>query len=163
MNFTKVISSVIENGQRFVKFLRMGNSDIQSSIQAAPYGIDSAPIENLVAVYGKTEEKGKTVIIGYLNKNAIAEPGEFRAYSTDAKGKVKFAMHFKKDGTAEFGGTADFMVRFNKLESGFNTLKADHNLFLVHVHGVAGTPPVPPAPPSVASIAAAKIGEVTTS
>lgn len=163
MNLATIISTEINNlSQRVSKFLRFGLKDVQTALQTAPYGVDSNPIKDMIAVYGATSEKGKPVIIGYINKNQLADVGEMRIFSTDANGVVKTFIFLQNDGIMEIGGDVDNMVRFSDLETGFNQLKSDFNAFLVHVHGVAGTPPVPPATPSTASIAASKIDEIKT-
>lgn len=164
MNIVKTISTFFESGLRKIKFLRLGKRDIQSSFEAMPYGFDSVPIKNIKAIYSKTGEDGKTVIIGYINTGQLEslKSGESRMFSTDSDGKLSFDIRLKDNGTAEIGGDSDFMVRFNALESGFNELRGDHNSFLLHVHGAAGTPPAPPATPSTASISDAKIEEIKT-
>lgn len=74
-------------------------SDNRSTRQAAPYGVDSNPIAGMVAVYSETTEKGKPVIIGYLNKNQISQPGETRFFATDNNGVVLGSVYFKGDGS----------------------------------------------------------------
>lgn len=86
--------------------------------------------------------------------------GEKRLYSRDGNGDIAAFLFLLSSGIMQLNGTGDFLARFNELESGFNTLKSDHNSFLTHVHGPAGSPPVPVAPPSTASISSAKIEEI---
>ena len=150
MNLVKVISSQVNKiNQRLIKVLRYGKSDIQTPIQATPYGCDSNPIKDVVAVYGKTESDGSTIIIGYLNKNSLAGVGEYRNYSTDEDGVVKFYTWLKSDGTMEIGGNTNFAVKFNELKTEFNALKTSHNNLLTeyktHVHNVTavGSPTAP--------------------
>jgi hypothetical protein len=175
MNFVKVISTELDNLQRrVVKVLRFGKSDVQTSDQVAPHGIDSNPIKDMIAVYAKTEQKGETVILGYLNRNVMAGIGETRIFSTNSSGTLQTFIWLKADGTIELGGANDFAVRFNELKSGFDQLKSDHNdlvtAFNAHMHATAGTgPPSPPTPgsgipatPSTANIDSAKIEEIKT-
>lgn len=163
MNLVKIISTEISNlNERIVKFLRFGLKDVQTAVQSTPYGIDSNPIKDMIAIYGATSDKGKPVIIGYINKNQLTDIGESRIFSTDADGNLKTYIWLQNDGNMEIAGNIDFMVRFSELKSGFDELKSDFNSFLIHVHGVAGTPPVPPAIPSTASIDASKIDEIKT-
>lgn len=116
MNLTTVISTEIDNlTRRLVKVLRIGRSDVRTPFEAVPYGIDSNPIKDMVAVYSETAEKGKDVIVGYLNKNQLADVGESRMYATDANGNLKLYVWLKADGTMELGGTADNAVRYQKL------------------------------------------------
>ncbi len=172
MTIVKVISTRILSNKRLVKFLRMGKSDVQENYQVAPFGFDSNPVKDMIAVYSKTDELGKSVIIGYIDKNQLADVGESRMYSTDADGLLKFFLHLKNNGTAEFGGDADFMVRFSGLETAFNELKSDLNnlvtTFNTHVHpgvtsGPSSTSPTPtPGTQSTADISPAKIEEIKT-
>jgi len=169
MNVTKTISTSIKNAVRFVKFLRMGKSDVQECRQASPFGVDSAPIEGMAAIYAKTSEVGKPVIIGYVNKNQIAEVGEYRTFSTDSDGGVQFYIHLKNDGTAEIGGNTKNMVRFQELETGFNNLVTDFNtlvaLYNSHIHpSSSGTtsPTATQGTSSTADISGSKINEIKT-
>jgi hypothetical protein len=176
MNLVNVISTKIGNGGRMlIKVLRMGKTDVQEKYQVYPFGFDSNPLKDLVALYAPTGEKGKEVIIGYVNKDLITDVGESRIFSTDESGELKMFLHLKNDGTAEFGGNIDNMVRFSQLEAAFDTLKYDHNAlvnaFNTHTHATAAPgPPVPPTPiPSVvpavistADISGAKIDEIKT-
>ena len=175
MNLVKVISSRIIENKRLVKFLRMGASDVREKQEISPFGFDSNPIKDMIAVYSETGEVGKSVIIGYINKNQIAESGESRMYSTDDNGVLKMFLHLKKDGTAEFGGNTKNLTRFQELESGFNQLRTDLNNLVIafnqHTHPTAPTGPISiptpiptviPASNSTASISGAKIVEIYT-
>jgi len=169
INVTKTISTSIKNAVRFVKFLRMGKSDVQECRQASPFGIDSAPTKDMAAIYAKTGEVGKPVIIGYINKNQIAEIGETRFFSTDENGTVKIALHLKNDGTAEFGGNTKNMVRFQELETGFNDLKTDFNNLVTaynsHIHPFSSgttSPTATQGTSSTADISGSKIDEIKT-
>jgi len=170
-NIVKTISSIIDGGKRFIKVLRFGQDDVQESHQISPHGIDSNPVKDMVALYMQTAEKGKTVIVGYVNPNQISEVGELRLYATDSDGVEKNSIHLKNDGTIEVGGDADFMVRFGPLQTGFNKLKSDHDNFIsgynIHVHPTAPAGPVSVPSvlglPSTADISGAKIDEIKTS
>lgn len=170
MNAVKVISSLIESGIRKIKYLRFGKYDVQESREAMPWGVDSCPIQDAIAIYAPTGDKGKAVIIGYINRQQLADVGETRIYSTDTSGEVAMYIHMKNDGTSEFGGTGDFLARFNELKSGFDELKSDFNSFVTtkfntHTHGETGgttTTPAPTGTPSTASIDNAKIEEFET-
>jgi len=139
LNITKILSTDFDDiKRRIVKVLRKGNSDVQTSMEATPFGIDSNPLKDMIAIYGPTEEKGKTVIIGYVQKDKLAEIGETRLFSTDADGAEQFFIWLKNDGTAEIGGTDYHMVRYEKMEEAFNELKSDFNqlvsIFNSHTH-----------------------------
>lgn len=175
INIVKTISTELDSLQRrVVKILRLGKSDTQTADQIAPHGIDSNPIKDMMAVYADTGEKGDKVILGYLNKNQVAAPGEFRIFSVNADGELQTFIWLKADGTILMGGDAKNMVRFQELKTGFDELKSNHNdlvsAFNAHMHATAGSgapsPPTPasgiPAQPSTASIDDSKIDEIKT-
>jgi hypothetical protein len=124
LNITKVISTSFDDLQRrIIKVLRKGKSDVQTPMESAPFGIDSNPIKDMIAVYGQTEEKGKTVIIGYIDKNKLAASGETRLYSTDNNGNLKTYVWLKNDGTMEIGGNTKHMVRYEELNTALQNFK----------------------------------------
>lgn len=174
LNITKVISTSFDDLQRrIIKVLRKGKSDVQTPIEASPFGIDSNPIKDMIAVYGQTEEKGKTVIIGYIDKNKLAASGETRLYSIDNNGNLKTYVWLKNDGTMEIGGNTKHMVRYEELQTAFNQLKQDLNTFITifnsHTHtgvtiGVGSTSTTTtPGTSSSADISPAKIDNIKTS
>ena len=174
----KVISSKIDDtSRRLVKSLGYGNDDVQETLNVAPFGDDSCPIKDIVAIYSSTSDIGNPVVIGYINKNQISEVGEKRIFSTDADGVEQIALHLKNDGTAEFGGNTDFMVRYSALETAFNTVKSDLNSLITaynsHTHITTATVAATPTPgiiaptlatgtPTTADISGAKISEIKT-
>jgi hypothetical protein len=83
----------------------------------APFGDDSHPLKDMVALYANTSESGDNIIIGYINKNHIAAIGEKRIYSLKEDGSLSFAIHLKNDETCEIGGAVDFAVRYNALNT----------------------------------------------
>lgn len=128
-NFVKIISTSLENAIRSVKVLRYGKSDVQTPSEIAPYGLDSNPIKDMIAMYASTNESGETAIIGYINKNQKALPGEFRTFCTDENGTEKFYTWLKKDGTIEIGGDTNFAVKFNELKTEFDKIKKAITIF----------------------------------
>ncbi len=127
----------------------------------------------MIAVYSPTGEKGKTVIVGYLNKNQLAAVGEFRAYSTNAQGALQTYVWLKADGDILLGGDAFHLTKFEQMETAYNALKADLNnlviAFNAHTHAytapsgaaVTGTA-TPSGVASSASMATAKTDKVKT-
>lgn len=168
MNLTKVISTRLNDlGQRLVKVLRMGRSDVQEALSVSPYGIDSNPIKGMVAVYAQTGVKGETVIVGYIAKGLAtpsqqAEPGEVRLFSTDSDGAEQIYHWIKNDGTMEFGGDAKNLARYQELETAFNELQARWNEFAAaYVPGSPTTTGLPAtANQSTSDISGAKIDEL---
>lgn len=126
MNITTVISTAFDTvKRRITKVRRRGKDDVQTAIEIAPYGCDSNPIAGMRAIYSPTEDKGKKVIIGYINKDQLAEVGEHRLYSTDSNGVLKFFIWLKNDGTLEIGGNSDNAVRYSPLNTGLQQFKSD--------------------------------------
>jgi len=123
------ISRVKQATTEFIKILRFGKNDIQTADNVQPFGVDSKPVMDLQAVHSTTQNDEKSVILGYIQKSEKTESGEIRIYSTDKNNSEKFYIILKKNGTAEIGGSTDFMVRYNALNSGLqafvNTLNAN--------------------------------------
>jgi hypothetical protein len=165
INLVKVISTNVDNlGRRIVKILRFGNSDVQTVLQAGPYGSDTNPIKDMIAIYAQTGEKGKTACVGFLNKNQLAEKGEHRIFSTNDAGVVQTFIWLKNDGTMQIGGDTDFMVRYSKLEEAFNELQNKFNQFAnSYAPGSPSTLGTPPTvSPSTADISECKIEQIKT-
>lgn len=168
ISFSVVKDILIEKAQRILKVQQYG---AKTADQVSSFGDDSAPLKDMIAIYAGTSEVGDNIILGYINKNQIAKPGEKRIFSLKEDGSISFEIYLKKDGSCVIGpGAADNAVRYSKLEQAFNQLKGEFNalvaLYNAHVHvtpaGVPSpaTPPVPPAQSSTANIAPAKIDEV---
>ncbi len=133
--------------------------DVQTIQQFTWPGDDNAPVDGDTVVILEISPAYK-VVIGIQDQiDPEVDSGERKLYS-QALGAIKAFIFLKKDGNMELNGTGDFAVRFNQLKIGFDKLKTDFNLFLLHVHGAAGTPPVPPAIPSTASVDSAKINDI---
>lgn len=136
MNLTKTISTTVDSlARRVVKVLRYGRDDVQSGYAVAPFGVDSNPIKDMVAVYAPTGTKGETVVIGYINKNHIAGIGELRQYSTDEDGEEQFYLWLRNNGTIEIGGDAKNVARYQELETAFNELRDDFNTLVLIFNG----------------------------
>jgi hypothetical protein len=132
MNLVKVYSTSVDSvKRRIVKFLRFGKSDVQTSMQAAPYGIDHNPIKDMIAIYGETAKNGDTVIVGYINKNAKAAEGELRLFSTDANGNEQTFIWLTSTGVLQLGGNADNVVKYTPLNSGLAAFQAQIQAQLV--------------------------------
>tara|TARA_R110001599_G_scaffold258393_3_gene458667 strand:+ start:841 stop:1365 length:525 start_codon:yes stop_codon:yes gene_type:complete len=123
MYIVKVISTRISEARRLIKFLRRGRSDVKENFEASPFGLDSNPVENTVALYSDTSVNGQSVVIGYVGTNKIADVGEFRTFATDSNGNEVFYTYLKNDGTMELGGDADNLARYGQIEASVNELK----------------------------------------
>src|SRR5688572_1357771 len=122
MQLIKIISTELDRfNRRLAKFLRYGKNDTQTALQVGPFGVDANPIKDMIAVYAPTGEKGETVVIGYINKNQLAEPGEHRIFSTNASGAVQASVYLKTNGvivitgqSIEFFGDDKTLVKFQE-------------------------------------------------
>lgn len=117
ISLAKVKQWSIENGKRILKVFQFG---AKTSKVAAPFGDDSNPIKDMTAIIAETGVNGETVIIGYINKNQIAQEGEKRIFSLKPDGSDSTFIYLKNDETIEIGGNADFAVRFTKLKEGID-------------------------------------------
>ena len=163
MNLVKTISTKIDSlNRRIIKFLRYGKDDIQTSFESYPFGIDSNPVKDLIAIYSPTNEKGKTVILGYLNKNQLAKVGENRLYSTDEDGNEVFYVYLKNNGEAEIGGNSDNMVRYSPLKDEYDKTKDVLDSILNILTGAPINEPGNGAPSALqAALSAALVGKST--
>jgi len=149
VKFTKLISTSIDGtARRILKVLRLGKSDVQTSFECAPYGIDSNPIKDMIAIHAPSSEAGKTVVIGYINKNQMADVGEIRIFATNAQGAEQSYMWAKNNGDVELNGSANSAVRYAQLNSALQQQVTLINAELVKIQtglaGVAGVyVPVP--------------------
>lgn len=163
MNIVTALSSSFNRlNQLIIKVRRYGKNDVQTSYQSNPFGVDSNPAGELVAVYGKTDETGKTVLLGYLQKDMIAQPGEVRLFALSGEGNVINSIHLSNAGNifigVEKGNQANTMVRFNQLDAGFTLLTTEVNalvtafnafvaIYNAHTH-ISNVPTFPTAVPN---------------
>jgi hypothetical protein len=143
MNIVKTLSTSFNSLlQLVVKFRRYGKADIQTSYQANPFGVDSNPLADMVAVYGKTEQSGQTVILGYLQKNMISEPGEVRLFAMGGEGEVITNIHLTSAGKifigVDKGEEANAFVRFNELNANYTILKTEINAVVTSLNTFIG-------------------------
>ena len=158
---TTTLSTAVDSMNRLIqKVRRLGKYDIQTAPIAAPYGVDSNPIEGMVAIFAETSMKGDQVIIGYVNKNAIAEVGGLRLFSTNSAGAEQFYVYLRASNNLELGGDARHLARFEELETAFNELKSAYNSH-TQLSTATGTPTSTTSAASSADISACKIDNIT--
>ena len=176
----RYLSSLVEEGRRRIKVLVNGRDDARTPFESMPFGIDGVPPSNWRAIYAETPEKGRNLVIGYINQNqlSILNAGENHVYSTDADGQnIAAFIKLLNNGTMQVLGTGDFLARFNELQTGFNQLRTDLNNHITnyngHIHTTTATIGSGPAvgvisatgstsTASNASIDNAKIDEIET-
>lgn len=121
ITLAKVKSSVIENGKRIMKVIQFGT---KTAKEVGPFGFDSSAPENLTALYCKTSNDDEDCIIGYINKNQLANLGESRMYSVDAQGEVMATILCDASGRISLNGNAFSSVRYENLVIGLNSQNA---------------------------------------
>lgn len=172
MNFTKVDGTSVMRLFRWIKVLRKGTKDILEEKQSSPWGIDSNPIKDMVAVYDMSGCNGEGIILGYVHKHNIAAVGETRLFCTNDNDEEQFYVWLKKDGTLELGGNSNHLVKYQELKTAFDQLRTDFNnlvsVFNTHVHagvttggGSSGVTPTT-GTASTADMSTAKINEIKT-
>lgn len=102
-------------GVRVAKILGLGGA--LTLKEAMPFGVDGNPPKDMTAIYGFTPNSKQRYVIGYLNKNQLAETGESRLYSVDANGNLKAYIWNKADGTLELNGNTYSAVRYQTLNT----------------------------------------------
>jgi len=168
------ILTEIENGYRKLQSKYLGREVTVKDPQYASYGDDSSPIAGMKALRAELGNKGSTAIIGYLNTDALAAPGEKRLYSTDDQGNVQAFVWLKNDGQTHFNGTGDNLVRFSPIKASHDAevdkineiIQAWNNFANSYTPGgpsAVGTPPTAlPVVELIDSIDDAKINELET-
>lgn len=165
INLVKVISDTFNTfKQRVVKVYGFGIDDVKTALETGPYGLDSNPIKGMIAIYSQTADKGERVIIGYINKNQKAQPGEFRTFATDASGGEIFYTWMKSNGTMELGGSIDNLIRYTALNTALQAEVVKINAELVKI--AAGVNAIVPGSyvvtPVTLDISLSKINELKT-
>lgn len=159
-----VISQTLDKGKRIITSLGWGKFNNTTASQAAPFGVDSVPVKDMIALYAKTSNDAERVIVGYINKWCLADAGEIRIYSTKADGSEGTRVWVQDDGVIEIGGTgakgsnANHLVRWEDLNTALQQLKSDMQsdmvtIFNAHVHptpsGVSGATTTPMTQPNI--------------
>lgn len=154
--------------ERLIKFLGWGPNDVQSQKEASPYGTDSNPIKGMSAIYAQTANGSESVVIGYINKNQLADVGEHRTYSTDSDGNLKASIWLKKNGKILINADGDSTeVQINTGQ--YKAVLGDKNqtvlnniatvLTTMNTWGLTVTPPLPDQTTAIAQIIS-DIGEI---
>lgn len=152
------ITRVKQATSQFIKVLRFGTADIVTANQSGSAGIDSKPIQNQIAIYAKTSNKNESVIIGYINDSDKTEPGEIRIFSIDSNGLEKTFIHLKNDGTIEFAGTGDNLVRYTALNTGISNINLEFGKIATAINAIVPGSYVP----GTIDISGAKINDFKT-
>jgi hypothetical protein len=113
ISVSSISSFFMQEGYRILKVIQYG---AKTADECSPFGDDSNPVEGMDAIFCETEVGGEPVIIGYIQKHRLAQPGEKRIYSLDEFGdQVATDIFLKNDGTIEVGGNDDNFVSYKEL------------------------------------------------
>jgi hypothetical protein len=130
ITFSKLAETAIEKGKRIIKVLQFG---VKTAEECSPFGVDANPLKDMTAIYADTSNNSESVIIGYINKNQIAGPGETRFYSLDSNGGLKAFIWLKDDGSIELNGSTNSAVRYEPLNNSITQAKVDINAELAKI------------------------------
>ena len=151
MFLANVLGSVIRGTKRIVQVSLFKKA--REIPQALPYGVDSAPVREMVAVYANTADMGNSLIVGYVYKDAVAEVGSIRLYSENGY------VYLRANGNLELLGTADNAMRYAAFNSVIQSYLTTLNLAISTGISSAGGTYTPPTAPN---FTAAKINEIKT-
>lgn len=148
MRIGKFNTADIVDGYRLIKAFVRSRRDAYLNNECAPWGIDSHGLDGTDVVQCPTGNDETTLVLGYIQRNRKARPGEARIFATNGNGEVVIDAWFKNDGTAEIGGEDDNFVRYSELEKAFNELNEKFNTlvqtFNAHSHPTAPSGPISP-------------------
>lgn len=115
ISFSRIADVILEQSKRILKVKQFG---VKTAKECSPFGEDSSPLENMVAIYADTSNNSESVIIGYINSNQLAGPGEKRIFSLKTDGSLSTSVWLKTDETIEIGGNTNTTVRYVPLNTG---------------------------------------------
>ena len=124
ITFSKIKSSSIESGKRILKVLQFG---AKTANECAPFGFDSNAPEGFTAIFADTSNVEESVVLGYINKNQLAEIGSSRIFAVDDSGQVISFLHCRANGNIELNGAEYSSVRFENLK-----IATDNNNALIN-------------------------------
>jgi hypothetical protein len=130
ISLSKLKSSTIEQGKRFLKVLQFGAKTAKESY---PFGFDSVPPADWTAIYAETTNKDESVIIGYINRNQLASIGESRIYALGSNKEVTAFLWAKSQGDLLLNGSNFTAVRFDPLDTALQTEKSQINAELIKI------------------------------
>ena len=134
----------IEDGFRVITATQYGT---KTADECSPFGLDCNPVDGMDAVFAETDSDGEAVIIGYLQRERISQPGETRFYALDEWGeKVMVDVKLKNDGVIEIAGNKDNFVSYKELNKELvkhnQQLMAELQKIATAISGLGGVYPI---------------------
>ena len=126
ISLSKINSSTIEAGKRILKVIGIGGSAYTAK-ESYPFGFDSVPPKGYTALYSDTSNRDESVIIGYINKNQLAEVGGSRMFAVGESGDVSGFLYARASGVLELNGSDYSAVRFQELKTQIDLLQTQIN------------------------------------
>ena len=120
MLLTQIVSSLVDKGKRIIKLMRM--SDCVEVSESMPFGVDSQPLPNMIAIYSQTKVKGANVVLGYINVNQLVDIGETRLFSADKNNTIKYNVKLSNDSNLYLGVSTDFITYADNLVKANETI-----------------------------------------
>lgn len=133
----KYSSAVIQGAKRIIKSIGIGGT-VMTTKESYPFGFDSQPHEGWTAIFSETSNRDEAVIVGYINKNQLAEAGSSRMYAVGEDGVVRGFIHCRLGGNIELNGSEYSAVRFDPLDSQLQAQKELINAELVKISAAIG-------------------------
>ena len=125
ISLAKYSSAIIEGAKRIIKAFTIGGA--ATAKQVYPFGFDSQPLEGVTAIYSDTSNKDESIIIGYINKNQLAEVGASRMYALGESGEVSGFVFVRASGVLELNGSDFSAVRYENLKAKIDLLQTQIN------------------------------------
>lgn len=113
ISWAKIKGRILEETYRILKVDQYG---AKTADDASPFGVDANPIDGMTAVFAESDTNGNAVIIGYIDKNKLAEIGELRLYSLSGEDALAAYLWLKADGKIHFNADTNFLVHYNELK-----------------------------------------------
>lgn len=132
INYSIFKSSEVKDGERIIKVDEFG---LKTADESAPFGIDSQPLKNMIAIYANTSNDSDKVILGYINKHQLSKikEGENRIFSLKEDGSLSTEIYLKNDGKIELNGKEDNAVRYLALNNALQEQNAALNQELTKI------------------------------
>jgi len=102
-----------DEGFRTVKVQEEG---VKTPFLFEGFGEDSHPLKNMTALMTDTGADGEMAVIGFLDIEKVTALGEKRIFSLDSNGDVSSFIWLKNNGTIEFNGNSNSLVKYNELK-----------------------------------------------
>lgn len=110
MRLAWTVSTAIKNGYRFVK-TRISSAMVDDTKTANPFGFDSSPTKNYIAILTQTSSNEEPVIVGYLNpRTPELNVGDSIMYATDEDGNITTKVILRGEGDIEISTETDINI-----------------------------------------------------